>query len=789
MNEQMDEDQLASLIDQYNENAINGEDGEISTIREDVLDRYYGELYGNEKDGESEITTREVFETVEWILPMVVDSFEAGRRVVTFNPRGPQDEGQALLETDAVNDIYQKTNRGFVVTYSLIKSCLMNPNSYAKVWYDDAVDVWHDEYTNVNHIQILQMMQQQQDGEEIEVVEHEQNPDGTFNIKVKTTNTRGVYRVDCLPEEEVLIHSAHRELDLDNCLFVNHQRKDVTFTELLDRGYDEAMLEEAWSTQQADKNETRRRSRYSDETTDSDSEALDKSLREYEVDEVHMMVDYDGDGRAERRRVVKIGKFIFENEEEDFQPIVSAASIIMPHRHVGYSIAQSILELQKLQTYFTRQLATNISKVNNPRTLVTKGANAADLRNAKSNYIRVKNIQDVAPEPVQPIISHAIPMMDLVDKLVEKRSGVSQVANAMDPDVLSRSTEGAFLGALERADARIGGIVRILAETVFKDIFMKIHRLVMVHGKVSQMKLGGQWVPVDPSSWRRRDGMTADVGLGLASKRVRIQAAQAIIAQQNTDVGLGMTALISPQNLYNARRSWLEAMGERNPGMYFTDPSTIPPQPQQPPAPDPTMLMIQQQDKAETMKHQREVMKLQQSGQIEQAKQQLDQYLHAAKFQLEQREMQMQAAIKRSEAEHKRELDFLNLRLNEEKVQNDAAANELRAQIERMKQAHQDERDQMNREMEKYKADLASNTQVLIKEMDQASSGNDVDTGAVEQAMNEVGVMMQKLKEETEAPKEIVYEDGRAVGVRNLTTGQVKQIVRDPDTGLPMRLQ
>jgi len=45
---------------------------EISNERAAALDYYLGEQYGDEVEGRSQVITREVMETVEWILPSLV---------------------------------------------------------------------------------------------------------------------------------------------------------------------------------------------------------------------------------------------------------------------------------------------------------------------------------------------------------------------------------------------------------------------------------------------------------------------------------------------------------------------------------------------------------------------------------------------------------------------------------------------------------------------------------------------------------------------------------------------
>ena len=85
---------------------------EISNERAVALDYYLGEVYGDEVEGRSQVITREVMETVEWILPSLIRIFADADNMVVFDPVGPEDEQQAEQETDVVNYVYWKQNKG-----------------------------------------------------------------------------------------------------------------------------------------------------------------------------------------------------------------------------------------------------------------------------------------------------------------------------------------------------------------------------------------------------------------------------------------------------------------------------------------------------------------------------------------------------------------------------------------------------------------------------------------------------------------------------------------------------
>ena len=748
----MEDLELCKIIDHYVENGIGGDDGELSTTRQTIFDRYNGELYGNEKEGESKITTREVFETVEWAMPSILRVFESGDRVVEFDPVGPDDEAGAEQETDAVNHVYQKDNNGFITTHNIVKSALMNPNSYVKVWKDESETVTTENYENLGDQEVMLLMSDP----ELELVGQEVTEYG-YNLEVKRTCNRVKIKVTPLPEEDVIIASGHNELSLDDCECAIHKAR-ISYSELIQRGYDAEKLDQIGDDDEVSSEETNRKT-LSDERNDDESH---KALRKFTVYECAIMVDYNDDGIAERRHVVKIGNEIFENEELDYMPIESAATIIMPHKHTGMSLAQTVIDLQDLKTFFMRQVNNNMARVNNPRTFINKNVNLADcLSNRTNGYVRVKEGVDprqaASVEPITPIIGQALPLLDLIDQQKEGRSGITRNSMGLDADVLAKSTEGAFMGALEKAEQRVEFIVRVFAETVFKSVFLKIHHLLLTHGEVKNMKLNGQWVAVNPAEWKRRESMTVNAGLGLGNRRQKMAAAQIVIGEQDKAMQMGEGS-VSPQQRYNARRLLVESVGEKNVDKYFTNPATIPPQPPAPPQPDPNMLMLQMQDKANQMQHQREMMKLQQQGQIKQAEMQYKAQIDAADMAFKQAESARKQRFDHIEMEYQGQIEAVKAEIAQERNDNDAGKASLQAEVDRLEAALKDAQADEKLAMDKYRADLDAEVKILLKQMD----GGDPAATAQANNLDVVAAIITEMNR----PKRIVRDDdGMPVGV------------------------
>ena len=100
----------------------------ISRERENSLKLYNQELYGNEREGFSQFVTSEVRDTIEWILPQLIEMFISGDNPVIFSPQNDKDIEGAKQESQYVRYVYNRQNNGFLNTYTWFKDALMQKN-------------------------------------------------------------------------------------------------------------------------------------------------------------------------------------------------------------------------------------------------------------------------------------------------------------------------------------------------------------------------------------------------------------------------------------------------------------------------------------------------------------------------------------------------------------------------------------------------------------------------------------------------------------------------------------
>ena len=111
----------------------------LASERADALDYYLGDMSRDmpAQDGRSRAVSTDVSDTIEGLMPNLMDIFAGNDEVVRFEPVGPEDEEAAQQETDYVNHVFMQQNPGFMVLYSFIKDALLSKTGIVKIWWEE----------------------------------------------------------------------------------------------------------------------------------------------------------------------------------------------------------------------------------------------------------------------------------------------------------------------------------------------------------------------------------------------------------------------------------------------------------------------------------------------------------------------------------------------------------------------------------------------------------------------------------------------------------------------------
>src|ERR1700742_2537341 len=127
---------LKAMLDSEKANALAAVSAaRLMEDRADAMDYYLGDMRKDmpAQEGPSRAVSTEVADTIEGLMPSLMDIFAGSDEVVRFEPVGPEDEAAAAQETDYVNHVFMQQNPGLVLLYSFIKDALLSNVGIVKV--------------------------------------------------------------------------------------------------------------------------------------------------------------------------------------------------------------------------------------------------------------------------------------------------------------------------------------------------------------------------------------------------------------------------------------------------------------------------------------------------------------------------------------------------------------------------------------------------------------------------------------------------------------------------------
>jgi len=172
----MDLQDLKATVAAEKANALAGMTAaQLQNERARAMDYYLGHM---EEDmpvpaGRSRAVSTDVSDTIEGLMPSLMDIFAGSDEVVRFEPVGPDDEDAAQQETDYVNHVFMQQNPGFMVLYSFIKDSLLSKTGIVKVWWEEREEEERETYYDITDDQFMILVQEVQESDgALKIVEH-----------------------------------------------------------------------------------------------------------------------------------------------------------------------------------------------------------------------------------------------------------------------------------------------------------------------------------------------------------------------------------------------------------------------------------------------------------------------------------------------------------------------------------------------------------------------------------------------------------------------------------------
>lgn len=698
----MDNDLLIAAIDAAEQNSYSSEgDTQLSTDRAYAIEMYQGKNIEPAPEGRSQVVDRSVFETIQWILPSLVDIYANGDDVIEIAPVSQEDEAGAKQETQYLNHVilHKNPTLWFVTFITWAMDAMQAKNGYCLAYSEQKRNEEIDRYKRQTEQGVV-LLQQDKDVQ-VEVTAEYPDPDYVppppqpmidpmsgrpvidpatgqpvmqpeqpeqpvpmlYDVTVTRVQEERKVCYKALPPErcKVSYHTPDFSISADCPYFEYFDYK--TLSDLRADGFD--VPDDIPDDWQIDQEEDLARDQYDEQSWRTESNEPDPAMRRYRVRMVWILHDANEDGIAERLYVVRIGQHILHQEQVSRIPVASLVAIPNPHRHIATSITDIVADLQRIKTAILRQGLDNLYLANNPRTFITDKINLDDaLISRPGGIVRGETGavygQDIAPLVTPFVFPQVMEGLEYMDQIRENRTGTNRYFTGIDQNAMNKTATG-IQQLSSMAAQRVKLIARIMGCGI-ADLFSIIHELIIKGGhKKDVAKLRNEWVEIDPAQWKKRTDFRVSVGYAAGNKDAMVNRLMLIASMQEKALAGGLP-ICTPQNAYETAIELTKASDFSSPDRFWTDPQKIPPKE---PPPDP--IIEAEKIKSQTsLKESADDLKFNQVKtdkeiQLELAKVQFQQQLEQQKLELERYKIDKDAEVKlhieRMRGEHQRDLE------------------------------------------------------------------------------------------------------------------------------------
>lgn len=665
----MDDEQVLRHLDQLVNDALDFNSSELSKQRSEALKYYFGEPFGNERPGKSAIVSRDVQETVDWIMPSLMKVFTSGGQVVKYEPQTAEDVEQAEQETEYVNYLFMRKNEGFKVMFDWFQDTLMMKTGVVKVYVEEVLNPTFERFSGLSEEMVADILADP----DTEILAQSVDEDGTYSIKIRKDKKKREIKVTCIKPENFLVDRL--ATCIDDARFLCHREK-YTVSDLRLLGVPEDVLDELpYDEYEFSDSQPERLVRDNFDMTgqlqyNSGDDA--EANREVWASECYTLLDVDGDGISELRRILYVGDYIISNEPWDCRPFADLNAYRIAHKFHGMSVYDKIRDIQEIRSVLMRNIMDNIYRTNQGRSVVLDGqVNLEDLlTNEAAGIVRVKAMNSIMPLETPQLSGEVYGMLDRLEADRGKRTGITDRTRGLDQNTLHSNQAAMSVNQLmTAAEQQIDLIARMFAETGVKRLFQLLHdHAIKYQNQEEVFQLRGKWVAINPANWRERSDLTVTVGIGNMNKDQQMlhlmriwEMAQAVVG------GGGLGVLVSEQNLYNILKEVTENAGYKDPDRFWTNPDS--PEAQQAKA---IREQKEAQPKPEDIKAQADAQRAQSDAMAKQAEAQMKQV--EAQIRLAEIELKKQEAVlqQREMALKEAELQLERDRFTWERARNEA---------------------------------------------------------------------------------------------------------------------
>lgn len=549
---------------------------EVGSSREQAMDYYYGKPLGDEEEGRSQVVSNDVCDVIEWLMPEFMRTFAGDEDLIEFEAVNNDVEG-AELATKYVNHIINSDNDGFTAKHDTIKDGLLSKLGIFKWQWVEKVEPIDRDYTGLSEMSMAVLMQELQSNAgdtEVKILAHDMTEDESgqpvYAMRVRMLRKWGQVEICAVPPEELLIPRNAAAIS-QSLRYMAHRTKKSR-SDLVAMGYKLAEVMELPAFEANTWNSGLSSSRFEGDYG-ADIPIQNKMAQEVEYTEHYILMDADGDGITERMLVCVSGNKVLRAEAVASLPFAGWSPVRMSHSAIGRSVADLVIDIQRLQTALLRGTMDNIYSVNagGRKEVVSGQVNMDDLLTARvDGVIRVKAPGMIRDIPTPFIGEQTMRVMEMVRQMREERSGANRHQQGITAQGLHDTATGA-MAMMEQMQQRSELMIRLYAECL-KQLYSGVLDLVVRHqDKSRQIRIGGKVLTIDPSAFKERYGLRVKVGSGNASKERKKVDLEYIFGKQALAIQDGMA---TRGMIYNTLTDMVGLTAMKDVARYFLDPAS-----------------------------------------------------------------------------------------------------------------------------------------------------------------------------------------------------------------------
>ena len=573
-----------SLVTALRRDISDAENYQDTVILPTVKERY--EIYYADKDyyarklprlsKVSSLVSTDVTDTIEWALPSLIKVFTGGDEVVTVQGSSEEDDRNAEIMQQLLVYQLQRQNRFFPILYNWMKDALITGMGIIKCYWDRKEDYQLLEQSM--NMRAFQELTQQ--NVEIQSVE---GPDMFGIVRVQYLSPYYVKNAPVIENilvSELLYSSDAKSLDEAN--FVAHKKK-VTMSYLREReqqgiyaNVDQITPKPKTGIMNDDQVEQVIGDNYQ-----GSSQEADDARAEVTLYECYTKLDWNNDGVLEDMIITIVDDVILRVEPNYMgrHPFFAISPTKDPHRiWVKRSYAELIGELQDLKVALTRQIVQNIALTNDPKMILAEDAiNIDDYVKGRAVIRKKANhpMQDVAMSmPVNQLSPYTYQFLEYIESQKENRTGITRYNQGLDANTLNKTATGIsqIMGA---STQRLELIARMFAETGVYELFrfmIGLNQKFIDQNTV--IRLTNKELAISPDDLQGNFDLIVNAGISIASKESTQLMLQSMLTALMQVRAAGIP-IVTPDNIYNLFKKWIEAAGFKNYADYITDPAVV----------------------------------------------------------------------------------------------------------------------------------------------------------------------------------------------------------------------